>query len=164
MSETSQQGPEMSRLEQMRAALAAKRAENRRTAEAAVEAGELARVEDELAYEEARARAYAEPRIGPDRVVGGEIAGAGFCVLIWPDPVVWRGFQDRGILKKDGLKQELCDELVSRCVRYPEPARFKAMLEKNPAASVQLATALINAMQPEDAALGKELRNSLPRR
>lgn len=160
---TEQQKTTKTPLEMKREELAAKREANRILAESMEETREQARVADEIAYEEARARAYADPKLGPDRVVGGEIKSAGFVLLRWPDAVTWRHFQNLGILKKDGLKQELCDDLVCRCLEYPDLAKFRQLLERNPAASVQLTTVLIDQMQPDGDALGKGLTGSLPK-
>jgi hypothetical protein len=151
-------------LEAALAKLAAQREANRAAAEAIEAARELARIEDEIRCEEALGRAFADPKLGPERVIGGRIEGAGCVVLTLPDAVVWTQFQDKGILKPNGLNTGLCDDLVCRCVYYPELPVFRAMLARNPAASVQLATEIVKAMEPEDLAMGKGSRRSLRRR
>lgn len=140
-------------IEAKRNELRAKRAANRRAAEQALVAGELPWLDKEIAYEDARARAYAE--YGPERVLGGEIKGAGFAVLRWPSPIDWRYFVNKGILKKDKLTDELCEELVLRCLCDPTRDEYREMVRRNPNVNVALATKIIDAMTGEEEAAGK---------
>jgi hypothetical protein len=160
---TEQQKTAKTPLEMKREELAAKRDANRKVAEAMAEAREQAMIDDEVAYEEARASAYADPKLGPERVTGGLVKGAGFVLLRWPDAVTWRHFQNLGILKKDGMKQELCEDLLCRSVVYPDLPKFRQILERNPSASVQLTTMIIDQMHSEAFALGNEQTSSLPK-
>lgn len=143
-------------LEEIKAKVAAARDANQALAEKAAEGAEGPRLLDELAYEGARAKAYTDPAVGPARVVGGEIKGAGFVLLRWPDAINYVYFVNKGILKPNGLTSELCRELVCRCVLYPAIDPFKTILERNPGAAVALATKLLEGMNSEALEGGKE--------
>lgn len=157
----------LSKLEQRRLEVEAKRNANRAKAEALAEQRELALLDDEERYEEARARAYEDPGIGPDRCLGGLIegaGGAGHVLFRWPDEITWRHFQNRGILKKDGLNTELADDLSCRCLLYPELDKWREIMRRNPSASFQVAAEITAAMSPAEGEAGKGLRSSRPRR
>lgn len=133
-------------------ALAELRAANRALAER--QAKEIAerRTDDEIAYETARGEAYAKH--GAARVLGGEIKGAGFVALHWPNEIEWKHFVNRGILKKDSLTVDLCKDLCQRCLVYPTLARFDEICQINPNAPVKLAEQIMVAMRPEVEAEG----------
>lgn len=164
MSDKTTETPAPSPLEAARAKLKAVQDANQAALDAAGEKRELVRLEEEARFEEALGRAYADPKLGAERVIGGEIEGAGFAILKLPDPITWQHFQDRGILKKDGLSTGLCDDLVTRCIYYPDLQTFRQMLDRNPAASVKLTSLLTDAMSPEDMAMGKGSRSLRRRR
>lgn len=134
--------------------LEAKRRRNREQAEAAAKAGEEKRLREEIAYEEARAAAY--EKYGVSRVIGGEIRGAGFVILRKPTQAEWRLFANRGLLKPDKITEELCGELVYRCLVWPSPAGYEEILKLNPNASVSLTSQITEAMSSKDLAEGKE--------
>lgn len=140
-------------LEALRKQLLEQRAKTKAIADAQQEAAELARLEDEIAYEQAREKAYGD--YGAGHVIGGEIKGAGFVVLRWPDQFTWRYFVNQGILRKDKLTEELCQGLVHKCLVYPALDKFKQMFDRNPNTAVQLAGKIIAAMAPEEDAEGK---------
>ncbi len=144
----------MSSHAEKRKALEAKKAENARIAEAQKAAREDARIDDESAYEDARAAAYA--KFGADKVLGGEVIGAGFVLLHWPDEVEWKHFVNKGILKKDGLTYERCKDLCQRCLCYPTLEKFDTLCKANANAPIALATRIVNAMQPQVEAEGNE--------
>lgn len=144
---------ELTPIERMRAEVHAKREANRRAAEAAEEAVEMARLEDESAFEAAKEKACTE--LGYERVIGCKVAGAGHAILVWPDQSTWRGSVNRGILKPDKMTDELCEDFVVRCVRYPEREKFREMLKRNPTAARLLTLKLIESMTEADEATGK---------
>lgn len=159
--------PALSPLQRRRLEVEAKRNANKAKAEALAEARELALLDDEEAYEDARAKAYDDPAIGPDRCLGGLIEGAGgsgYVLFRWPDEVTWRHFQNRGILKKDGLTTELADDLTCRCLVYPKLEQWREIMRRNPSASFQVAAKITEAMAPTEADSGKGLATSRPRR
>lgn len=157
----------LSKLERRRLEIEAKREANKAKAEAFAEARELALLDDEDAYEDARAKAYEDPSIGPDRCLGGLLEGAGasgHVLFKWPSEIEWRRFQDRGIMKKDGLTTELADDLTSRCLLYPNQEKWKEIRQRNPSASFQVAVKITEALSPPEAEAGKGLRSSVRRR
>lgn len=157
----------LSLLERRRLEVEAKRLVNKAKAEEVPEASVLARLDDEEAFEEARAKAYSDPAIGPDRCIWGRIEGAGdigFALFKWPDDANWRHFQNKGILKKDGLSTELADDLTCRCLLYPSLEKWREIMRRNPAASFTVAAEITAAMAPTEAESGKGLRSSRQRR
>lgn len=165
--ETNGAARQLSRLELRRLEVEAKRNANTARAETMAEERELALLDDEEAYEDARAKAYEDPAIGPDRCLGGLIGGAGgagHVLFKWPDEITWRHFQNRGILKKDGLTTELADDLTCRCLVYPALDRWREIMRRNPSASFQVAAKITEAMAPAETESGKGLQISRPRR
>ena len=157
----------LSRLEQRRREVEQKRLANTARAEALAEERELALLDDEEAYEEARAKAYDDPAIGPDRCVGGLLRGAGAAghvLFKWPGSVDWTHFQNRGILKKDGLTTELADQLTCKCLLYPSLEAWGEIRRRNPSASMQSAVQITEAMSPAEQDAGKGLRSSRAQR
>jgi hypothetical protein len=141
-----------SKADGLREQIEAKRQSNKARFEAAMAAREEGRLGDELAYEEARAKAYEE--ISPDRVVGGEVKGGGFALFKWPRPHDYTTFVNRGILKTDKLTNELCTEFVHCCRLYPSPERLTEILRTNPAASVALTSKILASMRSDTDAEG----------
>lgn len=153
------------KLKRRRAEVEAKRAANTATAEARKAERELALLDDEEACEEAARKAYENPDTPPGRCIGpGCLEGAGWTLFRWPDTIVWTRFQDKGILKKDGLTTALADDLTTRCLLYPTAEKWKEYRQTNPTASMKIAVLITEAMNPSDEASGKGFTSSLNRR
>lgn len=135
----------MTTLEEKRKILEQKREANRAAAEAAKSAAEEKALDDAIAAEGALEQA--RMKHGHDRAIHVEIKGAGCVVVHWPDKAIWWHFENRGILKKDGMTAALCEELVCRVLDYPTVDRYKEMTHRNPDTSVQVANLLVSAMQ-----------------
>lgn len=142
------------RLEAMRAKLEELRASNRLALEKLAEEREAAELEELVRFEEARARALADPKLG-GRFIEIEITGVGHVITRYPSPIEWNRFQDKGLMKANGLTTALCDELVTHSVYYPDVPALREIMRVNPTASLTIVNAVVAAMAPAVEATGK---------
>lgn len=142
-------------IEELRAELEAKRAANLKKEESQRdEAAELAR---EIAIEDKRAEAYTSGCI-EEQLFTIRFPGIGLCLFRTPQDLVYRNWSKKSGASTGQLTSDLAvhDELVSKCILYPEYKEFAAAArERCPRAPQQVVSGMIQRMEGKVEAEGK---------
>lgn len=144
-------------IEELRAELAAKRAENEASEQAERDADELQRLQREMAIEDAKKAARAQG-VRQDLLLSFDFAGIGPCLGKVPTEVVYKRWTvDSGLAKGD-MKPDLEPHywLAHHVMIVPNGKEFVALCrERNPGAVVGVANAVVAHQQNKAAERGK---------